>query len=247
MPKLLLKFNAAVIKEIPFDKDSFSVGRKQDNDIVIDNPAISGHHCKISLQGGTYVVEDLDSTNGTYVNEKKIKKSGLHHNDVVGIAKHALVFIEIPAPDAKATVKEPAGDATVVIAPEKQAELVAAATAAAKESDNKPKKMGYLRILKGVVGQVEYELKGTSTYIGNSDRVQIPIKSAGMFSAAPEVAASILRKPDGYFLMALEDGFPVVNGAKVSGNILLKEGDLIECGATTMQFSLKDAPNATTA
>ena len=88
MPKLLLKFNAAVIKEIPFNKDVLTVGRKPDNDIFIDNPAISGHHCKISLQGGAYVVEDLESTNGTFVNEKRIKMSGLHHNDVVGLAKH---------------------------------------------------------------------------------------------------------------------------------------------------------------
>src|SRR5688572_7886054 len=94
MPKLLLKFNAAVLKEIPVSKDVITVGRKPDNDVVIDNPAISGHHCRISLQGGGYYVEDLDSTNGTYVNEKRIKKSGLHHNDVVGVAKHALVFIE---------------------------------------------------------------------------------------------------------------------------------------------------------
>src|ERR1700691_5968715 len=94
MPKLLLKFNAAVIKEIPFTKDALTVGRKPDNDIVIDNPAISGHHCKIVHQGGTYFVEDLESTNGTFVNEKRIKTAGLHHNDIVGIAKHSLVFVE---------------------------------------------------------------------------------------------------------------------------------------------------------
>ncbi len=101
MPKLLLKFNAAVIKEIPFDKGSIAVGRKPDNDVVIDNPAISGHHCRISVQGDTYFVEDLESTNGTYVNEKRIKKAGVHNNDVIGVAKHALVFIEdAPAPAA---------------------------------------------------------------------------------------------------------------------------------------------------
>jgi pSer/pThr/pTyr-binding forkhead associated (FHA) protein len=240
MPKLLLKFNAAVIKEIPFDKDSLSVGRKADNDIVIDNPAISGHHCKISVQGGTYFVEDLESTNGTFVNEKRIKKSGLHHNDVVGLAKHALVFLEDapppepPAPPAAA----PAADATMMISPQKQAEMLAASASSAKEESKA--RPGWLRVLKGAVGAAEYELKGMSTYIGKSDRVQVAIKGSGLFGSAPEVAASIHRKPEGFVLVAVTDGYPLVNGAKVSGSILLKEGDLIECGATTMQFELRD-------
>lgn len=238
MPKLLLKFNAAVIKEIPFDKPSITVGRKPDNDIVIDNPAISGHHCKLSLQGGTYVVEDLDSTNGTYVNEKRIKQSGLHHNDVVGLAKHALVFVEDvppPPPPAPAEDKPAAGEATMVIAPEKQKELVAAAA-----KDAAAASVGFLKVLKGAAdAKTEYELKGMSTYIGKSDRVQVPIKGAGLFGSAPEVAASIHRKPEGYVLVAVEDGYPVVNGSKVSGSVVLKEGDLIDCGSTTMQFNLR--------
>src|SRR5437762_10275392 len=131
MPKLQLKFNAAVIKEIPFTKDCITVGRKADNDISIDNPAVSGHHCKISLQGGGYYVEDLESTNGTFVNEKRIKKSGLHHNDVVGLAKHSVVFLNEAEASAAGEPQLPS-DATMVLDPQKQAELVAASTAAAK-------------------------------------------------------------------------------------------------------------------
>ena len=240
MPRLLLKFNAAVIKEIPFDADSLGVGRKPDNDIVIDNPAISGYHCRISVQGGTYFVEDLDSTNGTFVNEKRVKKSGLHHNDVVGVAKHALVFLEDappPAPAPEAAVEPPA-DATMMISPQKQAEMLAASSAFAKTGVKE--RTGWLRVLKGVVGPAEHELKGMSTYIGKSDRVQIVIKGSGLFGSAPEVAASVHRKPEGYVLVAVTDGYPVVNGAKVNGSVVLSEGDLIDCGATTMQFELRD-------
>lgn len=240
MPKLLLKFNAAVIKEIALDKTSVTVGRKADNDIVIDNPAISGHHCRIALEGGTYYVEDLESTNGTYVNEKRVKKSGLHNSDVVGLAKHALVFVDEAEQEAAAkTESRPAGDATMVISPQKQAELLAQASASAKEGPGGGK-IGWLRVLKGVVGEAEYELKGLSTYIGKSDRVQVPIKGTGLFGGAPEVAASIHRKPEGYVLVAVAEGYPIVNGSKVAGSILLKEGDLLDCGATTMQFVLKD-------
>ena len=239
MPKLLLKFNAAVIKEIAFDHDSISVGRKPDNDIAIDNPAISGHHCKISKQGGTYFVEDLESTNGTFVNEKRIKKAGLHHNDVVGIAKHSLLFLEdAAAPQAAvAAPVEPEADATMMLSPQKQAELVAASTASAKPAG----RVGWLRVLKGVVGPAEFELKGMSTYIGKSDRVQVQIKGSGLFGSAPEVAASIHRKPEGYVLVAVTDGYPTVGGNKVSGSVVLKDGDLIECGSTTMQFETRDA------
>jgi len=241
MPKLLLKFNAAVIKEIPFDKDSLTVGRKPDNDIVIDNPAISGHHCRISVQGGTYFVEDLESTNGTFVNEKRVKKSGLHGNDVVGLAKHALVFIEdapnqVPPP---LPPSEPKADATMMISPQKQAEMLAASSSFAKPGEKE--RTAWLRVLKGAVGPAEHELKGMSTYIGKSDRVQIVIKGSGLFGSAPEVAASVHRKPEGYVLVAVADGYPVVNGAKVAGSVVLKDGDLIECGATTMQFETREA------
>ncbi len=211
MPRLLLKFNAAVIKEIQIGADSLAVGRKADNDIVIDNPAVSGHHCRISMQGGAYFVEDIESTNGTFVNGKRVKKSGLHNNDVVGLAKHALVFLEDAPPSAPAP--QPTGK----------------------------DRAGWLRVLKGVVGAAEYELKGMSTYIGKSDRVQVTIKGSGLFGSAPEVAASIHRKPEGFVLVAVTDGYPVVNGSKVSGSVLLNEGDLIECGATTMQFELRDS------
>jgi len=213
MPKLLLKFNAAVIKEIPFDKPALSVGRKADNDVVIDNPAVSGRHCRLSWQGGTCFVEDLDSTNGTYVNEKRIKRSGLHHNDVVGVAKHSLVLIEDRPPEPPPATAAKSGAARV----------------------------GRLFIVKGAVGQLEYELSGLSVYIGKSDRVQIPIRASGLFGSAPEVAAAIHRKADGYVLVAVAAGYPKVNGAAVAGSVALKEGDLIQCGATTMRFSLGDA------
>lgn len=232
MPKLLLKFNAAVIKEVPMEKDSLTVGRKPDNDIVIDNPAVSGHHCKLTVEGGGYYVEDLESTNGTFVNEKRIKKSGLHHNDVVGLAKHALVFLN----EAEVAAAAPPPDATMVLAPAKQAEMAAASAA------NKPAgtdKSGWLRVIKGVVDAAEHELKGMSTYIGKSDRVQIQIKGAGLFGSAPEVAASVHRKPEGYVLVAVTEGYPVVNGSKVSGSVVLKEGDMIDCGSTTMMFELR--------
>ncbi len=237
MPKLLLKFNAAVIKEVDMGTGSISIGRKLDNDIVIDNPAISGHHCRLTMEGGGYYVEDLESTNGTFVNEKRIKKSGLHHNDVVGVAKHAVVFLN--EAELAESAPQPSSDATMLLTPQKQAELVAASSAAAKTEG--PVKAGWLRVIKGAADTIsEHELKGMSTYIGKSDRVQVQIKGAGLFGSAPEVAASVHRKPEGYILVAVTEGYPVVNGAKVNGSVVLKEGDMIDCGSTTMMFELRE-------
>ena len=234
MAKLLLKFNAAVIKEIPLDKPSLSVGRKPDNDIVIDNPAISGHHCKIVQKGDTYYVEDLESTNGTFVNEKRVVKSGLHDQDVVGLAKHALVFVDDrPAESAEG------GDKTMVLTPEKQEALAKAATEANAPA-GKASAAGWMRVLKGVVAQSEYELKGMSTYIGKAmDRVQIPIADGGFFNRAPDVAASVHKKAEGWVLKAVKEGFPVLNGKKVEDSAALTDGDIIELGGTTLQFFLK--------
>ncbi|MBI5596185.1 MAG: FHA domain-containing protein [Elusimicrobia bacterium] len=234
MPKLLLKFNAAVIKEIPLDKPAVTVGRKADNDVVIDNPAISGHHCKIVQKGDTYYVEDLESTNGTFVNEKRIVKSGLHDQDVVGVAKHALVFID----DRPAPEEAGGADKTMVLAPDKQ-EALAKAAAAANAPSAKAEPAGWMRVLKGVVAKSEYELKGISTYIGKSDRVQIPIADGGFFNRAPEVAASVHKKAEGWVLKAVKEGYPVLNGQKVADTAPLTDGDIIECGGTTLQFFLK--------
>lgn len=93
MPKLLLKFNAAVIKEYPLAQDEITIGRKADNDIVIDSPAVSGHHARVLRQAGRIMLEDLNSTNGTYLHGKKILQAALHHKDEVGIATHTLVLI----------------------------------------------------------------------------------------------------------------------------------------------------------
>jgi len=233
MPKFQLQFEGAVIKEIPA-KDEITVGRKPDNDVVIDNPAVSSHHCRIVLVGDTFFVEDLNSTNGVFLNAKKIVKSGLQHNDVIGIAKHALKFIdERKAESGTAVVppaKPPAADATMMISPEKQQQLASAATTAAQ------KKIAVVRVIKGMVDQPEYELKTRTTYIGKSDRVQIKIKGTGLFGSAPESAAMIANHQDGYFLVPVKEGYVKLNGKAVHQKELLHDGDVIEAGGTTLQF-----------
>ena len=227
MPKFLLQYEGAVIKEVAV-KDEITVGRKPDNDVVIDNPAVSSHHCRIILVGDTYFVEDLNSTNGIFLNAKKIVKSGLQHNDVIGIAKHALKYIdERKAEMGTAVVPPPkpvAADATMMISPEKQQEIAQASAAAAQ------RKPAFVRVVKGMVDQPEYELKTRSTYIGKSDHVQIKIKGTGLFGSAPESAAMIGNHQDGYFLIPVKEGYVKLNGKPLNQKEALKDGDVIEAG-----------------
>jgi len=236
MPKFLLQYEGAVIKEIPITKGDITVGRKPDNDIVIDNPTVSGHHCKITLVGDTFFVEDLNSSNGVFLNAKKIMKSGLKNNDVIGIAKHALKFVDERFHDATVppvTQTPAAPDATMMISPQKQQELAAAATIAAQ------KKPAVVRVIKGMVDQPEYELKASSTYIGKSDRVQIKIKGTGLFGSAPENAAMIANRAEGYFLVPIKEGYPKLNGRAIYSKEQLKDGDVIDVGGTTLSFEDK--------
>ena len=254
MPKLILKFEAAVIKEMPFLTNTLSIGRKPDNDLVIDHPAVSGNHCRISLQSGTYFIEDLNSTNGTLVNDKKIIKSGIHNNDVIAIAKHTLIFVDDRPNQAVAKAEEASVPVSAEAAPPvSQAQIPTGAptpsgSPAAPESTSDdlglaplPKKgfdkIGGLRVIEGGLDPLgDYILKENSTYIGKSDRANIKIKGGMM---APDLAVLVSRKTDGFVLVAIKEGYPKVNGMSVAKEQRLNEGDQIEVGSTKFQFYLK--------
>jgi len=92
MAKVILKFNETVLKEIQLDLSQLTIGRKSDNDLVIDNPAVSGHHAKITELHGAFVLEDLGSASGTIVNDHKIIRQQLKSGDRVMIGKHVLDY-----------------------------------------------------------------------------------------------------------------------------------------------------------
>ena len=233
MPRLLLQFHGAVIKELSIAQNEVTVGRNPDNDIAIDNPAVSGHHCRIGVQGDTYFVEDLNSTNGIYVNDERTAKSDLKHDDVIAVFKHTIKFIDDPL-EAVAPVAAhktmPASDATIMVAADKRASLAAAETPTAKRMP------AIIRVLKGRVGAPEYELEASSTYIGKSELVQIKIKGSGWFGRAPKNAAMIARRQDGYYISAVEEGYTKLNGVIIRQKEMLKDGDVIEAGGTALRF-----------
>lgn len=240
MAKLLLKYKTAVIRELQIDKTPITVGRKSDNDIVIDNMTVSGHHAKIVMVGNSYVVEDLKSTNGTFLNDQKIVSAALKHNDQIVIGHHSLVFIE---PEVQ---KHLDTDSTVLMSqekqqqildqqkPETQAEEQILQKFAAKQAKAEPTAM--LRVIEGKADEIEYILSKPMTYIGKSETAAIKIR--GMF--APDIAALISKRVNVYFITAVKNGYPKLNGSALSGQMELKNDDLIEMAGIKFLFKLKE-------
>jgi pSer/pThr/pTyr-binding forkhead associated (FHA) protein len=236
MPKIFLKFNEAVLKEIQLDRPQLTIGRKPDNDLVIDNPAVSGHHARIVQEEGAYVIEDLGSTNGTFVNDKRIEKRPLKDHDRVLIGKHLLLYQdEARAAPPPSLPKAFDSDKTVILDTQKQRELLKAEQATAPP---KPKeKVGVLQVVSGQTDRKEYQLTGRLALIGSQDGATVRL--TGWF--APKVAALIGRRSDSYNVSMSEEGKKILlNGTPVQGRSDLKDGDLLEVAGVKMYFYLKD-------
>ena len=93
MARLILEHNSEVLKDYPFAKRSLTIGRKVDNTIVLDDPLVSGYHARIDRRGADYIITDLQSTNGTFLNDVNIVSHILSHGDRIMIGEHAILFI----------------------------------------------------------------------------------------------------------------------------------------------------------
>ncbi|MGI9265601.1 MAG: FHA domain-containing protein, partial [Gammaproteobacteria bacterium] len=134
MARLILSLDGQVLAEYNMSKERYTIGRLPDNDVRIDNPAVSGHHSLIINILNDSFLEDLNSTNGTYVNGKLIKKHALQHGDVITIGHHQLRFSDQQASEPEQDEFEknmviPAGqqNAEQLAAAEKAAAVAAAA------------------------------------------------------------------------------------------------------------------------
>lgn len=105
MAKLVISVNGMSLREYELDKVRVTIGRNSSNDIALNEPVVSGKHAAISLEGGVVSIVDLDSTNGTYVNDRLlVDKKPLQHNDVISIGNHDLLFVDEAVQDFAATV-----------------------------------------------------------------------------------------------------------------------------------------------
>ncbi len=258
MAKLYLKFDAAVLKEFTLSHGVITIGRLPDNLVQVDNPAVSGHHARIYWETDHYVVEDNNSTNGTYVNNHRVSRAVLKDGDAILVGKHTVEFKDAwheDAPAEKTAVAAPPMarlDGTVMLDTKKARELMAQAQAQAQAAGGAaaaplpatstpaapPKeRTGNLTVLSGKTDQQQYVLTGKLTAIGKSDMASIRLK--GWFK--PKLAATISRRDQKYFIAASERNVKVlVNGNQTSGQQELGDGDVIEVAGVKMTFSFGD-------
>jgi pSer/pThr/pTyr-binding forkhead associated (FHA) protein len=233
MARVLLKFKEAVIREIPLDQEVMTIGRKTDNDIVIDNQAVSGYHARIKKEGNSLFIEDTSSLNGTYINGQKISKGELHNGDVVLIGVHTLDVIleKSRETDTKGfAVRGRSMDETIVIGAEDQKKILAS------QGKDKPEILGGFIVIEGSTDKRDYLLKERVTTIGKEDGAGIHLK--GFF--APKVAALVNRRKEGYFITPAGGKTLKVNGQKVDHKYDLKDGDVIEAGGLKLQYYVKE-------
>lgn len=131
MARLILSLDNQVLAEYNMTKERYTVGRLPDNDVRIDNPAVSGHHSLIINILNDSFLEDLNSTNGTYVNGKLIKKHALQHSDVITIGHHQLRFSDQQSND---TEQDEFEKTMVIPTGQQNADQLAKAEAAAEKA-----------------------------------------------------------------------------------------------------------------
>ena len=215
MPKLIVSIDGVVIKEVQLTKDRTTLGRRPYNDIVIDNLAISGEHALFQMTGKQVYLEDLNSTNGSYVNGKVVKKQLLQNGDSVEVGKYQIRFVDISASET----------ATIYAAPIGAADGPATASAGQTGPSTRPAPVegrAAIKVLSGIAAGREVALTKAVTTIGK-----------------PGIAiAAITRHGAGFVIHHVEGAqTPTLNGELLSAEPLaLKNGDMIELAGTQMQF-----------
>ncbi len=225
MGKLVVSLDGVVIKEVQITKDKTTLGRRPYNDIVIDNLAVSGEHAVLQMVGADVFIEDLNSTNGTYINGKAIKKQLLTHNDTVEIGKYKIKYLVDEAGDYEKTmIMRPGGNPATAPAGAVASGFGGLGTpAAAAPAPAAPAAQpASIKVLNGAAAGREVVLTKVVTTVGKPG-VQV---------------ASITKRPNGYAFAHVEGSTkPSINGVPLVGDsVPLRNGDVIELAGTQMQF-----------
>jgi hypothetical protein len=241
MSRLVLKFERSELKEVPLGTRPVTIGRAPDNDIQIDNLAVSNYHARVYVEAGSLVVEDLNSLNGSFLNDIRVERAMLKDGDAILIGKHEILVDQ--AQDAALPLdgwrKAPAPrvNETMILDTHERRKLLEAAVAAGERSQLSPDRLRVptLIVSRGRTDQKEYRIAGKLTVIGHSKMATVRLR--GWFT--PDVAAQINKHEDGYYL-GRGDHVPKINGVSIQGLTKLNDGDVIEVGRVRLNFLYRE-------
>jgi predicted component of type VI protein secretion system len=241
MSRLVLKFESSALKEVPLGTRPVTIGRAPDNDIQIDNLAVSNYHARVYVEAGSLVVEDLNSLNGSFLNDIRVERAMLKDGDSILIGKHEIHVDQ--AHDAALPVdgwrKAPAPrvNETMILDTQERRKLLEMAAAAGERSQLSPDRLRVptLTVERGRTDQKEYRIAGKLTVIGHSKMATVRLR--GWFT--PDVAAQINKHEDGNYL-GRGDRVPKINGVSIQGLTKLNDGDVIEVGRVRLNFLYRE-------
>ena len=238
MAKLLLGFNDETLHEYNLDQKTLTIERKVDNDIHIDNLTVSSHHAKILTILNDSFIEDLGSTNGTFINGQKINKHALQNGETIVIGKHTLTYVNDAADAGTASFEK-----TVIVRPDTEGmpeqvqsdkqleESIGRIASDIAKDDNKGAESPGIACVKFLSGANK----------GRDLRLRKNLTTLGKPGAQ---VAAITRRPTGYFLIVVDASTsatnPMINGEEVGRQAHpLNSGDKIEVAGIKMEFELE--------
>jgi len=234
MPNLTLKFKDTTLEEYQLQKgDSLAIGRRQNNDVIIENLAVSSHHAKIDSVADGFMLVDLQSKNGSFVNEQLINSHWLKNGDVINIGKHSLVF-SYSEDEILADAGSDEMEKTMVIDTSQHRNMMKKSKPNAPRALPKRRKkdfVGIIAFLAGGTGKIK--LNGKITKLGKHRTSDIVVK--GLFVGRTSVTIS--RRPDGFYLSYVGGlSKPKINEKVVKQSAILNDLDIIDIGSTKLQF-----------
>jgi pSer/pThr/pTyr-binding forkhead associated (FHA) protein len=219
---LLVKLHGKGSQHIELTQEILTIGRKADNTLAIEDPAVSGHHARIVKVQAVFFLEDLKSTNGTAINGQPITRHQLRDADVITIGQHRLIFQENAAASTAAPAPFVDLDRTTVLR-------------ATDRTPDGPTLTAKVLIVAGKTDRLEYPLTKQVNVIGSQDGAVIRL--TGWF--APKSAATIARRGHSYSISPSQGAKSLrVNGTDVVGQQDLKDGDQIEVAGVKLMFSV---------
>lgn len=221
--KLRLRLAGTGDEELLLNRPELTIGQALDNDLILNDAAVSLHHARIAKVQADFYIEDLGSTNGTFVNDARTDEQPLIQGDHIRIGGQVLIF-ELSAADTGALLAESLNE--TVMLPPRQFTTTRKAT---------------LLVVEGRTDLSRYELTNPRVVVGSDAHATVKLR--GWF--APRVAAQLNRHPDGYTIHPVPGQKELrVNGRSLDTSVVLQDGDIIEVAGVKLSFNMHALPHA---